>query len=315
MNYQIVLKLVQSVITAIENSAIATNKTLRQTLSVKVTNPIKKVDVKGQVVVSNLKNLDKPLKQLREATLAVKSSIEDIPTEITVKNFPTKIEVSNPPVDQTDKVVNAVAELAKKVQALHKDSLNNDVRVTNQPTSELLKVEKAVNEVSKRLSQIKLDPKITVQAPKPERVIVPPAQVTVDKTEIDYKKLAKEVSAVTKDFDYKRLAKILVDEISGIVVTGGGGGGASFRDSNGDSARALVDDQGRLVTATTAVSEYSFCDKTEVDGVQHIGYATNTGAWKIKKYDGDSMRYASGDSDYETNWTNRASLVYDYPYA
>jgi len=314
MEYKTVIGLTQAVIDAVQNSAISINRSLKNTLSVKIANPVKKVEVKGQVVVSNLKNLDKPLKQLREATLAVKTSVESIPTEIKVNNFPTSIKVDNPPVDRTDDIVKALDSVGEKVSTLHKPTSDKKFFVTNQPTKELSAIEKAVFKVSDSLSKIKFNPQINVEAPKPERVVVPPAQVTVERVEIDYKKLAKEVSLVTKEIDYKKLADTLATKMASLVISGGGGGGGttSFKNSLGQPTRALVDDEGRLVTATTTEEKYYLLEQTESGGVQYVGSATPAGAWMIKKYENESMRYTTGDSDFVTNWTNRASLDYDY---
>lgn len=44
----------------------------------------------------------------------------------------------------------------------------------------------------------------------------------------------------------------------------------------------------------------------------YAGYLNKTGAWFVMRDDGSSYRYAKGDSSFTTNWTNRASLTYDY---
>lgn len=50
------------------------------------------------------------------------------------------------------------------------------------------------------------------------------------------------------------------------------------------------------------------------DGVTYTyaGYLNKTGGWFILRDDGASYRYAKGSSGFTTNWTNRASLTYDY---
>lgn len=325
MEYKLVTGLTQAIITAVQNSAVAINRTLGKTLSVKVTNPIKKVDVSGQVVVANLKNLDKPLKQLKEATLGVKSSVEGI-KKLEITNFPDKFEVANPPEDKTHLVVEAVKKLALDVQSLHKLA-RDEIKVSNQPTKELSKVEKAVFEVSKRLAQIKLDPQINVQAPKPERVIVPPAQVNVEKVEIDYQRLAQEVAAVTKEIDYKKLASILAKEMAGMVITsGGGGGGTTFRDTSGNRTAGIVD-QGYLKVKSasdtllssllTEQKKYKLHDVVSTDTYQYLGKAASDGSWEVVRITlaDQTMRYARGEANYPTNWTNRESLSYTYIYA
>jgi hypothetical protein len=44
----------------------------------------------------------------------------------------------------------------------------------------------------------------------------------------------------------------------------------------------------------------------------YYGYANASGAWFIMRWQSNSMRFVKGSSDYATNWTNRASLSYDY---
>lgn len=348
MQYQTVISLVQSIIDGVQNSAISINRSLAKTLSVKVTNPVKKVEVKGQVIVSNLKNLDKPLKQLKDATLAVKSSVDSIPTEITVKNFPKTIEVSNHP-DNSPKIVTAIEKLGEKVQGLHKPISDKTVEVSNQPTKELKDIEKAVFGLSQLLAKVKLDPKITVQAPKPDRLVVPPANVTVEKTEIDYLKLAKSIGDQIPEIDYKKLASVLSKEMSGMVITGGGGGGTSaYSDSSGRRSQALVDEdrhaqvdivtmpamdvdtsllalestQQDLLSLLTDIlaqleevaPKYETHDVTSNATYQFIGKALPSGAWEIKRTTiaDNTMRFIRGASNYTTNWTNRESLSYDY---
>ena len=44
------------------------------------------------------------------------------------------------------------------------------------------------------------------------------------------------------------------------------------------------------------------------------GYINKKGAWYIQKYDSSNFtyKYVKGASDFSTNWTNRASLTYDF---
>lgn len=54
---------------------------------------------------------------------------------------------------------------------------------------------------------------------------------------------------------------------------------------------------------------------TEVDDSTptYIGYVNKDGAWYILKEDSSgAYRYTKGTSSFSTNWTNRASLTYDY---
>lgn len=83
--------------------------------------------------------------------------------------------------------------------------------------------------------------------------------------------------------------------------------------ANSEWRRLAVDADGRLLIST--FKEYEFTDKAGTDPI-YIGYTAKDGRWFIKEYStsAGTMRYFKGDSDYPTNWTGRASLVYDYFY-
>ncbi|GIW60589.1 MAG: hypothetical protein KatS3mg087_1655 [Patescibacteria group bacterium] len=57
-------------------------------------------------------------------------------------------------------------------------------------------------------------------------------------------------------------------------------------------------------------------DYDDGGSVEYYGYVNEAGAWIIKKHDSTAktFRFAAGQSDYSTNWGNRASLSYDYLY-
>ena len=61
---------------------------------------------------------------------------------------------------------------------------------------------------------------------------------------------------------------------------------------------------------------YLFSDLDEVSPITYIGYENKDGWWIIKKLDetiGMIMTYATGESNYNANWVNRASLTYGSP--
>ncbi len=74
---------------------------------------------------------------------------------------------------------------------------------------------------------------------------------------------------------------------------------------------------GTAPNPTTGVPKYPTdgYQITEIDDSTptYYGYVNKEGAWFIRKEDMDgSFRYTKGPSDFITNWTNRASLRYDY---
>ncbi|MDP3703390.1 MAG: hypothetical protein Q8R78_03290 [Candidatus Omnitrophota bacterium] len=70
------------------------------------------------------------------------------------------------------------------------------------------------------------------------------------------------------------------------------------------------------VTFWASQEGYLLVDQDDT-GPRYFGYLEKTGAWRILK---DTVsgatrtyRYAQGTSGYDTNWTNRATVSYDYP--
>ncbi len=58
---------------------------------------------------------------------------------------------------------------------------------------------------------------------------------------------------------------------------------------------------------------YEINDVDDASIPSYYGFVDKDGNWYITKEDTDgSFRYARGSVDYSTNWTNRASLTYDY---
>lgn len=63
---------------------------------------------------------------------------------------------------------------------------------------------------------------------------------------------------------------------------------------------------------------YQITDKDDDASPNYYGFTDKIGSWYILKETvsagADTYRYVSGSSGYTTNWTNRASLTYDYFY-
>jgi hypothetical protein len=80
---------------------------------------------------------------------------------------------------------------------------------------------------------------------------------------------------------------------------------------------------GTVSVPTDPLIKYAESDIDDVDAsntlksVRYFGYTDNSGAWYIKRLDvsgvgttGKSIRFAFGQSNYQTNWNNRANLAY-----
>ena len=63
-----------------------------------------------------------------------------------------------------------------------------------------------------------------------------------------------------------------------------------------------------------AFNNMMISDKDESGTVKYYGYLSKGGKWLILKWDtnADTFRYATGESDYETNWADRTMLNYKY---
>ena len=61
---------------------------------------------------------------------------------------------------------------------------------------------------------------------------------------------------------------------------------------------------------------YHPSDIDDTDGVnpKYFGFVDKEGNWYILQLHetNGALRYAKGENDYITNWTNRATLIYDY---
>lgn len=309
MTFKLIKDITASIIKTIENAAVSSVKVLRSTTySANIKNFPKTQGVKGTVTVGNQKVLERQMKVVEKCVKDVKKSIDSIkiPEKVSVDNlkdipklpefpkFPSTIEVSNFP--------EGVSE----------------VTIKNPSTNELLSIFKAVGSLEKEIKKLKLDPKINVQAPKPERLVVPPASVSVTQQDIDYKKLSKELSKIVPtipELDYQKLADTLSKEMASLVITSGSGGGRNFSHADGSTDKALLDEQRRLVFSPAQedlTRKYQVADKDDTADPKYYGFTDYTGGWYILREDSNTYRYVKGDDSYPTNWTNRASLTYDY---
>jgi len=69
---------------------------------------------------------------------------------------------------------------------------------------------------------------------------------------------------------------------------------------------------------TSTVHPGSLCGygSSDIDSnpgsTSYFGFINPESAWYIMELTSSTVRYVIGTSDYTTNWTNRASLSYDY---
>ena len=71
-----------------------------------------------------------------------------------------------------------------------------------------------------------------------------------------------------------------------------------------------IDSVGRLRTASE--KKYNISDEDTSATPKYYGFLAVDGAWYILKINNSTYRYFRGDSGYQTGWTDRATLEYDY---
>lgn len=77
---------------------------------------------------------------------------------------------------------------------------------------------------------------------------------------------------------------------------------------------AVVGGSGSKVDSDSLV-DYQICERDDSASTKYYGYAKMKGDWYIMRESSTgSYRYAKGTTSFATNWTNRASLTYDYIY-
>lgn len=305
MEFKLVHNIVKNIQDTIWNTGVKSVEALKShTYDARVKNFPKNQKISGVVSVSNQKRVES---ELKKGTVTQKTILKwlkgfKLPTEIKISNFPKFPEFKFPKSFE-------VSNFPKPPEPI------KNIRVSNQPTTEIKEISSKLVDVVNSINKLKLDPKINVQAPPSEKIIVPAPDVMVTQQEIDYKKLAESFPkpVVAKEIDYEKLADAIASKVVTIGGGGSSGGGNSFYDRSGRPARAMVDAEGRVVTSP----DYFIADKGKIGDVLYTGNENSEGAWYMMRLNGDEIRYASNNNNnnitYEAAWTNRASLVYDYP--
>ncbi len=71
---------------------------------------------------------------------------------------------------------------------------------------------------------------------------------------------------------------------------------------------------GALAFQGNPSERFKISDLDDSGSLQYYGYLDESGRWYIMRFDTSTkeLRYARGESDYGTGWTDRASLTYGY---
>lgn len=230
MDFKIVQNIVGNIISAVENSAVAQVKSLKDhVFSSRITNFPKTQEVKGTVVVGNQKNVEAKLKDVGSLLKDIKKAISDYkaPGSIEVSNFPSPEKFPDFPKEIK---VNNFPKFPEPLK---------EVKISNHPIEQLEGISAELEKVRTAIKAIKLDPTINVEAPKKETVVVPAPVVNVTEKSIDYKKLAQSIASQIPGIDYQKLSEVLVKEMAGMVITSGGRSGSTPTVASVDGTRAV----------------------------------------------------------------------------
>ncbi len=271
MDWKTLQGIITQIINAIQNTGVAAvrsiNKTvITHTYKVKVDNPVKEVKVEGRVKVQNQKDVEQEVKKVAVAIKALEKALAPLKS-VEVKNFPKYPEF--PKFPEFPKI----PEHPKSVE------INNLEVVING----LKGLEKTINELD-------LKPKINVAAPVIPAPIVnvpkaDPPTVNVEKPDLSQiKKLVEYFESLDAKHPLAvRLSdgKAFYKAVDRIVEAYTSNNSSPFMDANGDDARAMVGEDGRLdiqVNATIATPSTIRNSKTTVTtaGTRVVLAASNT---------------------------------------
>jgi hypothetical protein len=281
MNFEFISALLDRIIEAIQNSAIASVKSLRENVfQTKVVNLPKVQQVAGRVEVDQSKT-ENELKKLKRIVLDFKASFNKLklPKSIEVSNFPEPIKPESFPKSF------GVSNFPKGFRILNTKDLTS-VRVKNQ--LDLADTNAKLDQLKEALSKIELNPKINVAPAKIPTIKVPAPQVTIKKDEFDYEQLGKVVAGALfsnnpKEYLSVRLSngKQFYEAISELVSVASSAASSPFVDNKGEARKATLNNQDHLVVA----DEYELNDTIKDSSITYLGFETQTGAWQIVKED------------------------------
>ena len=90
---------------------------------------------------------------------------------------------------------------------------------------------------------------------------------------------------------------------------------AFFGSVPGPGTIAVKDSTGAVIDPAikTPTDGYKISEIDDASSPAYYGFVDKTGAWFVMKEDSSgAYRYVKGNSNFSSNWTNRASLTYGY---
>lgn len=260
----------------------------------------KTIDTVSSKNTATAEDIDKVIAQLKEVQLAQlmgngKSTVvlaDSTDLGEAMSGLRTDITACLEALKQDNSSAELVAKVEEKFSAL---VASFDTHV--EAVKDMIDGANNTEAIIEALQSFKLDPVIQVAPP----------QVQVDVPATDLSSLDRRLDKLDKT-----LAKIKMPQIDLSGVTSSNN---AVRDAISNLRIPVPNFIQDPFIRYKAVDEYD--DGVETS-VKYYGFLSPEGHWYVMEYDpsgsAKTMRYAFGDSNYETNWTNRTSLTYDLPF-
>jgi len=283
MTFELVQKIVATIIRTVENSAVMSVRALKaHTFSVRVSNQPSTQSIKGTVTVGNQKNIEKLLAKLAVAVAKLPTVYPEtkIPSPLP---YPKEISVSNlESVPQADlkRVEELLMKLVREMKALPKEYPKQEKFPT--------------------IPAFPKFPEFPKQLPFPSSMKVNvPTEIRVNNLGDAYEQVQELFEDLTGKDPKKHLNVRLSDgdEFYKAMLSVSGGGSRNITVTNLDPLIA-----------------YQVADKDTAGDPKYFGFTDKDELWYILRENvaSGTYRYLSGGNNYDTAWTNRASHTYKY---
>lgn len=271
---------------------------------------IKKLESNNRQQPNELKiNIDKDFMGLGHSLKKVKDiilnavadgivSLKKSNFDVTVKNFPKMPEMKDlsgikTSLDALQQTIGDIADI--RIPEIQKVVVQNPIKLPKTIQTEIVNTSDITNAIDSLTSQL-------IRKHKDSKEKFDLSELT---TKIDELREAIMETAPSN--------VVTVDNFGNFPVTFPI---PTFRDSTGAVTQVRLDTSGYMPVVIKKVDslldKYQPADSDEVTTTKYYGFLDIDGNWYIFRDTGDTYRYVKGDSDYSTNWTNRASLTYDY---
>lgn len=306
-NHKQNVQFVQAIINSITNTAAASVIALKNFASqgvfkVKVENPVTEMDVKGEVEVTNTKEIENQLKNNALAIRELKKPIES-DKKVTILNFKDIKFPKFPKIEfpKTIKVTN----------------FPKDVKINN-----LQDLVPALKKMAENIEKMDIRPEVKVEAPQ-VNVEAPVVNVPEQKPPVVNVE-APDLSDITKIIEFLnklgaknplpvRLSdgKKFYEALKEMADIYAGSSFSAFQDSSGRDAMAILNRNHEV--KATVTDTWSLNNTHTVNPYTYLGEETVDGMWRITRV--ETIRAGGATRNimyYATKKNNEIALEYDY---